>query len=283
MKIGIIGLGLIGGSMAKAYRAYAEENNSDFEIYATDADKMTLEYAQLSGVVNGSLTDDIIPKCDIIFIALYPSLAVEYLKKLAPIVDKNCIIMDLCGTKRLVCDCGFALAKKYGFTFVGGHPMAGTQYSGYKYARSNLFANVPMVIVPPRFDDIELFDKIKSLLTPVGFGKYSITSAEEHDKRIAFTSQLAHVVSNAYVKSPTAKEHNGFSAGSYKDLTRVAWLNENMWTDLFMENRDNLIFEVDCIINSLEEYKKALENGDRTAMQKILRDGRLAKEDIDGK
>lgn len=283
MKIGIIGLGLIGGSMAKAYRAYAEENNSDFEIYATDADKMTLEYAQLSGVVNGSLTDDIIPKCDIIFIALYPSLAVEYLKKLAPIVDKNCIIMDLCGTKRLVCDCGFALAKKYGFTFVGGHPMAGTQYSGYKYARSNLFANAPMVIVPPRFDDIELFDKIKSLLTPVGFGKYSITSAEEHDKRIAFTSQLAHVVSNAYVKSPTAKEHDGFSAGSYKDLTRVAWLNENMWTDLFMENRDNLIFEVDCIINSLEEYKKALENGDRTAMQKILRDGRLAKEDIDGK
>lgn len=283
MKIGIIGLGLIGGSMAKAYRVYAEENNSDFEIYATDADKMTLEYAQLSGVVNGTLTDDIISKCDIIFIALYPSLAAEYLKKLAPIVDKNCIIMDLCGTKRLVCDCGFALAKKYGFTFVGGHPMAGTQYSGYKYARSNLFANAPMVIVPPRFDDIELFDKIKCLLNPVGFGKYSITTAEEHDKRIAFTSQLAHVVSNAYVKSPTAREHDGFSAGSYKDLTRVAWLNESMWTDLFMENRDNLTFEVDCIIKSLKEYKKALENGDRTAMQKILRDGRLAKEDIDGK
>lgn len=284
MKIGIIGLGLIGGSMAKAYRAYAEENNSDFEIYATDADKMTLEYAQLSGVVNGKLdSDTIISECDIIFIALYPSQAVEYLKKLAPIVDKNCIIMDLCGTKRLVCDCGFALAKKYGFTFVGGHPMAGTQYSGYKYSRSNLFANAPMVIVPPRFDDIELFDKIKTLLSPVGFGKYSITSAEEHDKRIAFTSQLAHVVSNAYVKSPTAKEHDGFSAGSYKDLTRVAWLNENMWTDLFMENKDNLVFEVDCIIKSLEEYKTALENGDRDTMQKILRDGRLAKEAIDGK
>lgn len=283
MKIGIIGLGLIGGSMAKAYRAYAEENNSDFEIYATDADKMTLEYAQLSGVINGELNDGIISECDIIFIALYPSLAVEYLKKLAPIVDGNCIIMDLCGTKRLVCDCGFELAKRYGFTFVGGHPMAGTQYSGYKYARSNLFANAPMVIVPPRFDDIELFDRIKRILNPVGFGKYSITSAEEHDKRIAFTSQLAHVVSNAYVKSPTAKDHNGFSAGSYKDLTRVAWLNENMWTDLFMENKDNLVFEVDCIIKSLEEYKTALEKNDRDAMRKILRDGRLAKEEIDGK
>lgn len=283
MKIGIIGLGLIGGSMAKAYRAYAEENNSDFEIYATDADRMTLEYAQLSGVVNGELNDGIISECDIIFIALYPSLAVEYLKKLAPIVGKNCVVMDLCGTKRFVCGCGFELANKYGFTFVGGHPMAGTQYSGYKYAKSNLFANAPMVIVPPRFDDIKLLDKVKRLLNPVGFGKYSVTNAEEHDKRIAFTSQLAHVVSNAYVKSPTAKIHNGFSAGSYKDLTRVAWLNENMWTDLFMENKDNLVFEVDCIIKSLEEYKTALENGDRDALQKILRDGRLAKEEIDGK
>lgn len=283
MKIGIIGLGLIGGSMAKAYRAYAEENNSDFEIYATDADKMTLEYAQLSGVVNGILDETTVSDCDIVFIAVYPSLAVEYLRKLAPIVGKNCVIMDLCGTKRLVCDCGFELANKYGFTFVGGHPMAGTQYSGYKYARSNLFANAPMVIVPPRFDDIELFDKIKRLLSPVGFGKISITSAEEHDKRIAFTSQLAHVVSNAYVKSPTAKNHDGFSAGSYKDLTRVAWLNENMWTDLFMENKDNLILEVDCIIKSLEEYKTALEMGDYKTMRKLLKDGRLAKEEIDGK
>lgn len=269
--------------MAKAYRAYAEENNSNFEIYAEDSDHMTLEYAMLSGVVNGRLDENKISECDAIFIALYPSLAVEYLEKIATIVNKSCIVMDLCGTKRLVCERGFALAGEYGFTFVGGHPMAGTQYSGYKYARSDLFANAPMVIVPPTFDDIELFDRIKKILLPVGFGKFSVTTAQEHDKRIAFTSQLAHVVSNAYVKSPTAKDHSGFSAGSYKDLTRVAWLNEKMWTDLFMENRENLIFEVENIISSLEEYRSALEKGDSTALCELLKDGRIAKEEIDGK
>ena len=145
-----------------------------------------------------------------------------------------------------------------------------------------MFKGAPMVIVPPRFDDIALFDKIKRMLSPAGFGKYSFTTAEEHDKMIAFTSQLAHVVSNAYVKSPTAKNHKGFSAGSYKDMTRVAWLNENMWTELFFENKEPLLFEIDGIINSLTEYKDALESGDREKMREILREGRIAKENIDG-
>ena len=130
-------------------------------------------------------------------------------------------------------------------------------------------------------DEIFL-DKIKSLLLPAGFGKLSVTTAEEHDKIIAFTSQLAHVVSNAYVKSPTAKGHKGFSAGSYKDLTRVAWLNENMWTELFIENREPLLFELDYIISSLNEYKTAIENNDADTLKSLLRDGRIAKEQVDG-
>ena len=139
-----------------------------------------------------------------------------------------------------------------------------------------------MVIVPPVFDDIRLLDNIKKLLLPAGFGRFSVTNADDHDRIIAFTSQLAHVVSNAYVKSPTATVHKGFSAGSYKDMTRVAWLNEVMWTELFFENKEPLLFELDSIINSLSEYRDALADGDKEKMKNLLRDGRLAKEQIDG-
>ena len=282
MKIGISGLGLIGGSMAKAYRAYSDENGSNIKIYGYNRDRSILEFANISGVIDGELNENTIPLCDVIFIGLYPEAAIEYMKKIAPLVSSNTILMDLCGTKSEICHEGFALAKQYGFIFAGGHPMAGTQYSGYKHSKATMFKGAPMVIVPPRYDDIELLDKLKSILSPAGFGRYSVTSAEEHDRMIAFTSQLAHVVSNAYVKSPTAVKHKGFSAGSYKDMTRVAWLNEAMWTELFFENKNPLLFELDTIISSLEEYRDALNENDREKMQALLRDGRIAKENIDG-
>ena len=160
--------------------------------------------------------------------------------------------------------------------------MAGTQYSGFKYSRANLFKGASMIVVPQRFDDINLTQRIKDLLMPAGFGRITLTTADEHDRMIAFTSQLPHVVSNAFIKSPTAETHKGFSAGSYKDLTRVAWLNENMWTELFFEDRDYLLFEIETVIKSLEEYRDALKDGDRERMTQILREGRIAKERVDG-
>jgi prephenate dehydrogenase len=217
-----------------------------------------------------------------LFVALYPTASARYLESVAHLISKDATVIDLCGTKVKICECGFALAQKYGFSFIGGHPMAGTQYSGIKHARATLFKNAPMVLVPPVFDDIALLDKIKQLLAPAGFGRFSVTTAEKHDEMIAFTSQLAHVVSNAYVKTPTAQNHKGFSAGSYKDMTRVAWLNENMWTELFLENREPLLFELNSIINSLSEYRDAIENGDADRLRTLLKDGREAKERVDG-
>lgn len=281
MKIGIVGLGLIGGSLARAYRVYATENSQNIQIFASDKLTNILDFAIMSGVVDAPLDKSTIPECDIIFIALYPEATIEYLNNNASVFSKNTIVMDLCGTKAMVCESGFALAREYGFTFVGGHPMAGTQFSGYKNSKADMFQGAPMVIVPPNFNDIELISRVKELLLPAGFGRFSYVDAEKHDKLIAFTSQLAHVVSNAYVKSPTAREHRGFSAGSYKDMTRVAWLNEQMWCELFFENAEPLIFELDTIINSLTEYKNALVNGDKEKMLSILRDGRIAKEEID--
>ncbi len=277
MTVGICGLGLIGGSMAKAYR------EAGHTVLGYDKDTASLGYAALGGVIDGELDEKSIPDCDLIFIALYPEAAVEYIEKIAPSLNCHTVVMDLCGTKKKICDAGFRMAKEYGFTFVGAHPMAGTQYSGIKYSRANLFKNAPMVLVPPVYDDIYFLDKIKQMLSPAMFGKITVTTAEEHDSMIAFTSQLAHVVSNAYVKSPTAQNHKGFSAGSYRDMTRVAWLNEHMWSELFLENRDPLLFEIDSIIASLTEYRKAIAEGDKQELTELLRNGRIAKERVDGK
>ena len=276
MTVGICGLGLIGASMAKAYKLEGHT------VLGYDKDKTTYGFAIVASVIDGELNQDTIKNCDLILIALYPQATVEYLKSIAKFVDKSTVVMDLCGTKKLVCETGMALAEEYGFTFVGGHPMAGKQFSGIKYSKASLFKNAPMVIVPPVFDDISFLEKIKSMLLPAGFSKFSVTTAEQHDAMIAFTSQLAHIVSNAYVKSPTAANHKGFSAGSYKDMTRVAWLNENMWTELFLENKGPLLFEIDTIINSLTAYKKAIKNNDADTLRELLRDGRIAKENIDG-
>lgn len=282
MNIGIVGLGLIGGSMARAYREYATAHVLDFKIYGADKNRTIIDFARLEGTLDGELDTLALSRCDLIFIALYPVASIKYLEDNASLIKSDAIVIDLCGTKRDICAVGFSLAEKHGFLFVGGHPMAGTHNSGYKYSKASMFKGAPMVIVPPRFDDISLFEKIKGALAPAGFGKFSFTSAEEHDRMIAFTSQLAHVVSNAYVKSPTAKNHKGFSAGSYKDMTRVAWLNEHMWSELFLENREPLLFEIDSIINSLTEYRDAIRDGDGETLTSLLRDGRIAKENIDG-
>ena len=276
MTVGICGLGLIGGSMAKAYK------EAGHCVLGADKDPATLGYASLAEIIDGVLDETTIPSCELILIALYPQQAAIYLEQIAPLVSSETVVMDLCGTKKQICQVGFSLAQRYGFTFVGGHPMAGTQFSGIKHAKASLFRHAPMVLVPPVFDDIAFLDRLRQLLAPAGFGKFSVTTADAHDEVIAFTSQLAHVVSNAYVKSPSARVHKGFSAGSYKDLTRVAWLNEQMWTELFLENREPLLFELDTIIHSLTEYRDAIAASDADSLRALLRDGRVAKEQIDG-
>lgn len=276
MTVGIVGLGLIGGSFAKAYK------KSEHTVYSFDVDKKMLDFAILSGDIDKELTFENIKECQLVLLCVYPDDAVEYLSKASEFISKDTFVIDCCGTKEKVCNECFEIAKKHGFTFIGGHPMAGTQYSGFKYSKASLFKGAYMVIVPPKYDDMAFFEKIKELLEPAKFGHFSVISAEEHDRIIAFTSQLAHIVSNAYVKSPSARIHKGFSAGSYKDLTRVAWLNEIMWSQLCMENKDNVIFELSNIISSLEQYKKALEEENVEELKELFYEGKKIKQEIDG-
>ena len=277
IKVGIAGLGLIGGSLAKAYHEAGQQ------VLAWNRSSSVLDFAIMSGDVDGELTKENISQCDLVLVCIYPEAAIRFLEEFGASIGKKPLVMDCCGTKRVVCAAAFPLAERFGFRYVGGHPMAGTHNSGLKYARSNMFHGAPMVIVPPVFDDIDLLEEVKELLAPVGFGRISVTTAEKHDEMIAFTSQMAHVVSNAYIKSPTATLHKGFSAGSYKDMTRVAWLNPQMWAELFMENKDYLLSELDIFIENLEQYKTAMEQDDMEELVRLLDDGRRRKEEVDGR
>lgn len=276
MTVGILGLGLIGGSLA---RAYALEGHT---VYAEEKDETILSFAMLAGAVHGRLDSTTISKCDLLLLAIYPGGSAEWLERNAPRIAKNALVLDCCGVKGEICRRCFPVAEKYGFLFVGGHPMAGSQFSGFKYSRADLFQGAPMVLVPPVFDDIRLLDRVKKVLEPCQFGSFSVTTAEGHDRTIAFTSQMPHILSNAFIKSPTALSHKGFSAGSYRDLTRVAWLNAPMWAELFLENKDNLLFELEQYIGSLTQYRDALAREDRSQLEALLEAGKKRKEEVDG-
>jgi prephenate dehydrogenase len=271
-----LGLGLIGGSLARAYTKVGHF------VFAAEKDETMLSFAQLAGAIHGELTDEIIGSCDLILLAIYPAGSAAWLEERAHLISPAALVIDCCGVKREVCQRCFPLAEQYGFTFIGGHPMAGTHNSGFKYSRSNLFQGAPMVLVPGKFDDIELLQRAKDALAPCNFGAFSITTADDHDRMIAFTSQMPHIVSNAYIKSPTALEHRGFSAGSYKDLTRVAWLNAPMWAELILNNRDHALFELKTYIHALQAYESAIQNDDFEALVALLDEGKRRKEEVDG-
>ena len=276
MKVGILGLGLIGGSFA---RAYAKAGHT---VYACENDESIFSFAQLAGVVQGPLSEEHIVQCDLIVLAIYAEGCVNWLKQHAHLIHAATTVIDCCGVKETVCNHCFPIAQKYGFTFIGAHPMAGSHFSGFKYSRSNLFQGAPMVLVPPRFDDAELLHKTKELLSPCGFGSFSVTTAKQHDEMIAFTSQMPHILSNAFIKSPTALSHKGFSAGSYRDLTRVAWLNPQMWSELFLNNKDNILFELDSYIQNLMAYRDAISTENESVLIALLDEGRKRKEEVDG-
>lgn len=276
MDIGIVGLGLIGGSLAKSI-----SQNTDHTVYGYDISEQVMAKAVLVNAIEQPLTDKILPQCDIIIIALYPQATIDYVKSHANLIRKGAIVIDCSGVKKVVCDELIPLGEDKGFLFIGGHPMAGLEHSGFTYAKKSLFNNASMVLCSTK-GSIQDVEKIKDLFSKIGFTNFAITTPEDHDKKIAFTSQLAHVVSNAYIKSPTAMVHAGFSAGSYKDLTRVAKLNENMWTELFLDNPENLAEEIDTLIGHLQEYSRAIKERDAETLCELLRDGREKKAIIDG-
>ncbi len=269
MVTGVVGLGLIGGSLAKAYK------QAGHTVYGYDTDESVVNYAGLSGVLDGELNSTNVPCCDMIHLAASPPASLDYLEQNAGRFSASCLVIDHCGTKRRICERGFDLAAKYGFTYVGGHPMAGTQFRGYKYSRANMFSGATMIVIPPVYDNVMLFERIKEALGPMALKRVVFTTAENHDRMIAYTSQLPHIISNAYAKSPLIPGCEEFSAGSFRDLTRVARLNESMWAGLFLENKDNLLRELGMLIDHLGQYKKAMEEDNNEKLVELLKNTKL--------
>lgn len=271
MNITVVGLGLIGGSFCKAI-----SDKTDNTCYGIDTDDKVINEARKLGCISKNSAD--LAMSDLTIVSLYPEGTVNFINDNADKFKTNSTVIDTCGIKKYITENVYETLKSRGITFIGAHPMAGKEFSGFKYSEATLFEGASLILTPKQDVKEEKTSEIKKLGEILGFSKIVVTTDEEHDRIISYTSQLAHIVSSAYIKSPTQQEQSGFSAGSFKDLTRVAKLNEDMWTSLFMFNKENLIYEISEIIKNLNDYKSALVDNDNDLLKKLLKDGRILKE-----
>ena len=276
MKIGIVGLGLIGGSLAMSIRKHTEHT-----VFGYDIDPEVMLRAKAVDAIHDDLTGDMLPGMDIVLVALFPQLCADWIIAHADAFGPKALVIDCAGIKRFVCNQVEPVAAKHSWTYIGGHPMAGREFSGFASARANLFENASMILCPAPEVGIEQREAAKAFFLESGFKSVRFCTPAAHDQMIAYTSQLAHIVSGAYVKNPLSKDHKGFSAGSFLDMTRVARMNEVMWTELFLENNDLLLPAVDDLIMRLNQYRDALASADPEVLMPVLREGRIAKEALD--
>ena len=273
MNILVVGLGLIGGSICKALKKYTTHF-----VAGSDINK-DIEFAALRDVAMDEAFTGDYSGFDLIIMALFPDATEAYLRENISKMPKTALLTDVCGIKgdfsRRLRD----LAEENCLRYIGIHPMAGKEFGGYHNSSADLFQKANFIIAPHEGADEHDVETLRSLSSEIGAGKIVVTSPENHDKMIAYTSQLAHIVSSAYVKSPELGLECGFSGGSFQDMTRIATMNERMWTDLFMQNRENLIFELDTLIANLNKYSEALRAADSEEMLRLIAEGRQLKED----
>ena len=272
MNVGIVGLGLIGGSMARSIK-----ERTGHRVYGIDLDGETMSMARLCGAIDGALDERTLPQCRLVLLAVRPGAAVQWAREHAGALSPSAVLVDLCGVKRAVVSALAPLAREHGFAYVGGHPMAGKERGGFVSSTADLYVGASMILTPDPDTPERVLDLLRAFFLDLGFAGITLSDPEEHDRIIAFTSQLAHIVSSSYVKSPEARRRRGFSAGSFQDMTRVARLDEDMWTELFLDDADFLLRELDELMRHLDEYAQALRARDAGLLRDLLRDGREKK------
>lgn len=276
MNIGIVGLGLMGGSFGRAICKSGEHN-----VFGYDVNEQVMLKAQLLKAINQPLTKENANQLDVLIVAVFSRKFKEVVQEFLPFLKDQAIVIDFCGIKRTIISQMQELNKLYpSIFFIGGHPMAGREFSGIEHSQCNLFNKASMILVPIK-EDIFVESKLKNLFLSIGCDKVVITDAKTHDKNIAYTSQLCHIVSSSFIKSPTAEKHFGFSAGSYKDMTRVARMNADMWAELVLDNSDYVVEELDIIINNLNEFKNAIASKNGKKVKELFEEGNNKKISID--
>lgn len=271
MKIGIIGLGLMGGSFGRTLI------RRGFTVYGYDVNTDAMLKAELMRAFTAPLTEENAKTVDLLVSAVKPSLFKDATEKFLPLLKSGAIISDFCGVKRETVKVMREWAKVYPeLSFIGGHPMAGREFSGIEHSSVTLFEKASMILVPVKAD-IFAVDRIKEFYLSVGFSKAVITDEDTHDKIIAYTSQLCHIVSNAFIKNKRAENRAGYSAGSFRDLTRVARMDPEMWAELIFLNRDNALLELDELMDNLNKYRAAIAEGDKDKLRALFSEGNERK------
>ncbi len=272
----VAGLGLMGGSMAKALKRY-----TSYTVYGWNRTRSVAERALADGAIDGIADDEILKKCDLLIPVLYPKATVQFLERVIPMMKKGAQIVDLVGVKNYVVEAVTPLALEYGIRYTGGHPMAGLAKAGYERSTPDLYQGCRMILVPTAATAWGDVDALRLLFMQIGCRQIKLCDPKTHDRMIAHTSQLAHVVSNSYVKSPFSADYVGFAGGSYKDMTRIACLNEEVWSELFLLNKEALLSETDRLLRNITALRDAMADDDIDRLKVLLREGREAKEYID--
>lgn len=274
--VAVAGLGLIGGSVAKALK-----RSGGLRVLGIDTDPDTRSAALGQGAVDEAGDASLLASAQLLILALNPRAAVGFLEENGHLLPRGALVSDVCGVKQLVVQKCDAYCRSRGLAFVGGHPMAGKEQSGFSHSDPDLFRGASYILTPLESTDPFAVELMKTVAGWLGCARVTLTTPEHHDRVIAFTSQLPHVLAGAYMKSPVSGQHRGYSAGSYRDVSRVASVDENLWSELFLANAGFLCEEIDSLIFHLSECRDAVARQDREQLKAVLRQGRLLKEKAD--
>lgn len=272
MIIAVVGMGIIGGSFCKAIK-----KNTDHYVIGLNRTKSTLEKALADGAIDKIGDRNSLSEADAVILALYPQAAIDFIEKNGSYIKKDAVVTDSAGIKSEICPKLTELSEKFGFEFVGSHPMAGKEINGYEASDADLFNGASYIIVPCGADD-RAVKTLSDLAIDIKFGMIKISNPEEHDRMIAFTSQLPHILACAYVMSPCCINHKGFSAGSYRDVSRVANINAELWSELFLENREPLIGELETLRDNILAITDAVKANDKERIEELLEKAHKTKE-----